>query len=494
MKVILEVIAGPEKGRKFEIDKPDILVMGRAKDAHIRLSDEDPYISRRHVLLEVYPPRIIMTNISERNIPMVNEEKTSSAELKNGDIIEIGFTQLKVTVAFDTTSRTVKCPDCGILIELMPNEKVVDACPVCRLKRTGKVPSPETDQKLAVRCGCGTDLTELANSDGQAQELRGEVKYACKRCLKENFGTLTKKIEDYLLIKCIGSGEMGKVHLVHHEPTSRVLVLKQITNLTEPILIKRFQREIYLFRSLRHPNLIRYVDSSLEASEPYLVMGHAANGNLNDMIQRRGPLAPCEASQIICDALRGLDYIHKNEIVHRDIKPENILLQMNRGKLVPKITDFGIAKKYTEAGGTMLTRTSLFMGTPLFIAPEQILNFKNVRETGDVYSMGVTLYYLITGSLPYNYPSPYEIQIYMLKNDVEFNEYFQALEHMGYDAKRPFFAVLMDETIPVQKRNPKLPDTLCAVVDKAINRKTSERFASAGDFRRGLLVVARTLD
>jgi len=485
MDITLKLIDGPETGRICTFTQPDVFMIGRAKEAHMCIKD-DPYISRRQCLIEISPPQCLITNLSEKNPTLVNNETFDTVTLRDGDIVEVGYSRFQVSIADDVFSRKVICESCSREMELMPDEEEMPLCPECLYQSMMKSDEIPVEEMLQITCACGRDLTLEANSDGRARELDGTVQYACDKCLPFSGPEAGHNFEDYRIIKKLGKGGMGSVYLVFHPPTCRILVLKLITNLTNLPMIKRFQREIYLLKRLNHGNLIRYVESSLGKDEPYLLMSYASEGNLNRQMNKQGPFSIHEAVNIVTDVLDGLVYIHDQGIVHRDIKPENILLHKTDDTLSAQITDFGIAKKFTEAGGTILTNSNFTMGSPFFMPPEQIVNFKTVREPGDVFATGVTLYYMITGKLPISYPSPWEARNFIIENDIESRNYNTVIKKMGFSGN-PCLAMLIQDLIPVQDRLSDIPDALAKVVDKSIQKDVSNRYQSASEFRSDLL-------
>ncbi len=485
MKVTLTEVKGPAIGRSFDISSPDVFLAGRAKDAHIRFSEDDPYISRKHFLLEVCPPRCIIRNLSTKNQAAVNGEIVSVADLNDGDIIEIGYTHLEVTIETDLKMKKIRCGSCKVIMEVMADESNEAKCSRCATQTwTGS--GEDADDPLTVRCQCGVDLTNPANSDGQAHRLKDDAEYRCYRCMQVMINESGRKVGAYHIIRLLGEGGMGEVSLVYHPETSRILVIKEIFNLEERALVRRFQREVSLLCSLDHGNLVRYVDSSHDMETPYLIMTFANSGNLDDLVMERGKLPVGEAIYYLNGALKGLGYIHSRNIVHRDIKPENILLHNSTGIMIPKITDFGIAKRFQDAGGTLLTGSKLMMGTPLFLPPEQIYDFRNVRETGDIFSMGVTLFYLLTGKVPFNFPSSLEIESYKREHDLDTDDNFEVIKSMGY-VGNPFLASAFQEAVPILEIDSEIPEPLAAVVDKAILRDPDSRYQTAEDFRQALM-------
>lgn len=484
MKVILTVTKGPEQGRIFQFDRPDTFLVGRAKDCHLRLPGNDPYISRRHFLLEICPPKCVLKDFNSSNPPRVNGKIISEAELHHGDVIEVGYTLLRVDIEQDV--RKVACKKCGASIPVMADDVPPDLCSHCEeaveAKRRAK---PKPPVSLAIHCAkCGKDIGDRANSDGRAKELLGEVEYLCEGCCESG-----PKIKDYTVIGNLGEGGMGKVVLVCHKQTGRLLALKKISKLSDPEMVKRFEREVRFTRDLVHENLIRYVDSGIHGREPYLVMQYVSGGNLEDILVKQGkPFEALEAGRYMAGVLSGLEVMHGNKMVHRDIKPQNILVKKDSsGRIIPKITDLGIAKKYAESGGSMLTQRGAAMGTILYMPPEQIRDTSSVRETADLYSVGVTLYYLLTGRFPYNFPTQLEVQD--LRDRLHKGKSLgEVLMLMVSDKKlSPMHIILTEEPIPVRERNPAISEKLARVVDRAVRKDSGKRYQTAGEFRKDLL-------
>lgn len=497
MKVRLEVIKGPELGRVFEFIKPDTFIVGRGgkdRQVHFKLSPDDPYVSRQHFMLEISPPKAVLKDLDSTNGTLINKIIKVEEELRDGDIIEAGYTQLKVSISQDVEKRTVQCTRCGKSITIMADEVPPDYCPGCERAREieRRRQQVKKERLPVITCTCGKDLSDRANSDGRAEELSGVVRYSCEKCIqsRKTGDDAGKKIDDYEVIKTIGQGGMGKIFQVYHQPTARVMALKQVLKLTVKELIQRFEREIRLMSDLRHPNTIRFIDSGVTGEAPYLVIELASHGNLDGLIKHhKGFLPPAEAVPYLIDALKGLEFIHQKGMIHRDLKPENILLQdAGGGHLIPKIADFGLAKKFSEAGGSLVTRLGVGMGTILYMPPEQIRDTRSVREPADVYAMGVTLYYLLTGKYPYNFPTPRDIERFLMeqRHKARNREEALALLMQVQKVKSPQIIILTEDPIPLQERKPDLSIKLARVVDKAIKKEIPARFQSAEEFRQAL--------
>lgn len=200
----------------------------------------------------------------------------------------------------------------------------------------------------------------------------------------------------------------------------------------------------------------------------------------------------------LSEVLNGLDYIHRQSIIHRDIKPQNILLRQTAatgapGFLTPKLADFGLAVSYARAGGTRVTKRGTGLGTLMFMPPEQIRDAGTVQKPADTYAVGVTLYYLLTGQYPFNFPTPGEILEFQKKmkgGGKKPQELLQALMQLKR-IMHPFQVILSEEPTPIQQRDPAIPRKLAAVVDKAIRKDVRERFQSAAEFRGALQQAVR---
>jgi eukaryotic-like serine/threonine-protein kinase len=488
MQVTLTVTRGADTGRQFVFDRPDTFLVGRAKDCHFRLPNDDQYVSRRHFLLEICPPRCILKDLNSTNPLHVNGKKVTDCVIKDGDVIEVGYTLLKISISEKIVQ--VPCRMCGAPIPVVADD-VPDLCDGCRPKAQPSI----HPFAVSVACGCGQDLSAQANSDGRAGELMGQVEYACPSCAfsgrEAASGSGLGEVAGYALIKNIGKGGMGRVDLVYHEPTARILVMKKILKLDNDQLVKRFEREVRFTKELVHENLVRYIDSGIDRREPYLVMQYVPGGCLgNLLLKHKKPFQPKEAVPYIAGALSGLQVMHEQDIVHRDIKPENILLRTDAsGKTTAKLADFGLAKKYSESGGSVITQQGMMLGTLLYMPPEQIKDSRNVRWPADTYAMGVTLYYLLTGNFPFNFPTKLEVQGLLQKDPKMRGMTEQFIELVQKKKLHPANIILNEEPKPVLQRNPSLPARLAAVIDKAVRKEVKSRYQSAAQFREELLAA-----
>lgn len=197
--------------------------------------------------------------------------------------------------------------------------------------------------------------------------------------------------ERYTLEKELGRGGMGVVYLARDTQLDRPVALKFLGALVDksPEFRQRFEREAKAAARVNHPNIVSIYDIGTRVGEAYIAMEYVEGPNLHQYLQHKGQLAPREAINIMTQACSALSAVHEAGIIHRDIKPDNIVL--TRGGLV-KMMDFGLAK--TE--GARLTGTNVVMGTPAYMAPEQV-NSEEATPATDVYAMGLVLHELLTG-------------------------------------------------------------------------------------------------
>lgn len=227
----------------------------------------------------------------------------------------------------------------------------------------------------------------------------------------------------YVLLERLGEGGAGQVYKARHHRMKRVVALKLIRKelLAEPEVIGRFSREIEVISRLSHPNVVAAYDGGQVGSTQYLVMEYVAGVDLYRLVKQEGPLPVAQALDFIRQAALGLQHIHEHGLVHRDIKPSNLLLDRRQatastaggdGRLV-RILDLGLARLCrhqaldatdlaNEASLATLTPAgAIMMGTPDYLAPEQALDFHQADHRADVYSLGCTLYFLLTGQPPF---------------------------------------------------------------------------------------------
>jgi serine/threonine protein kinase/WD40 repeat protein len=206
----------------------------------------------------------------------------------------------------------------------------------------------------------------------------------------------------YVLLDRLGSGGMASVFLCRHRVMRRHVAIKVLPDREagDPLQLERFHREARAVATLDHPNIVRAHDIDCDGKMHFLVMEYVDGSNLDEIVQKHGRLEVKRAMHYICQAAHGLQHAHEAGLVHRDIKPANLLLDRNG---VVKILDMGLARFFREERDNLTQehdRQSV-LGTADYLAPEQALDSHAVDIRADIYSLGVTFYFLLTGSSPF---------------------------------------------------------------------------------------------
>ncbi|MFE2229262.1 protein kinase domain-containing protein [Streptomyces kronopolitis] len=267
----------------------------------------------------------------------------------------------------------------------------------------------------------------------------------------------------YELVEQLGHGGMGTVHRALDHRLRRTVAVKTLSAelALQPEFLSRFQREAHAAAALNHPGVATVHDVGEDASggvaEPYLVMEYVEGTTLSHVL-KGGALAPDRAADVVGQVLEALEHSHRHAIVHRDIKPANVMLA-GTGRI--KVVDFGIAKALSEVA-TRLTGTGVAVGTPAYLAPEQIKGGDTDHRT-DLYAVGCLLYELLTGRPPYTGDSPFSVMHQHLTGD----------------------------PVPPSRLRPDLPPALDAVIAQALHKDPKNRFADAAAMRTALTAAAR---
>ena len=266
---------------------------------------------------------------------------------------------------------------------------------------------------------------------------------------------MTRQIGNYDLISKIAEGGMGAVYKGRNRSTGEVVAIKIIPPETarNPLLLKRFEQEFKAASQIDHPNVVKAIDYC-GTGTPFLVMEFVDGESLGAMIERDGALDETVAVRIIGQVCEGLHRAHKQGLIHRDVKPDNILLTRD---LTAKLTDLGLVKDIE--GEANLTKTGRGLGTPHFMAPEQFRNAKNADARCDVYSLGATLYTMVTGEIPFDKTSPLDCWLKKTKNEFP----------------------------PPKSRNAKLTDRTDWAIRRAMHQDPAQRPASCREFMEDLL-------
>ena len=264
-----------------------------------------------------------------------------------------------------------------------------------------------------------------------------------------------QKISDrYQIMKAIGEGGMANVYLAYDTILDRNVAVKILRGdlAGDEKFVRRFQREALSASSLSHPNIVEVYDVGEDNNNYYIVMEYVEGKNLKDLIKKRGKLTLSEVVDIMLQITDGMSVAHDSYIIHRDIKPQNIMILENG---LVKIMDFGIAM---AMNATQLTQTNSVMGSVHYLPPEQASG-KGATLQSDIYSMGIVMYELLTGKLPYKGDNAVEI----------------ALKHLK-------------EPLPsIKEELPSIPQSVENIIMKATAKNPKNRYEDAKEMHEDLL-------
>lgn len=273
-----------------------------------------------------------------------------------------------------------------------------------------------------------------------------------------------QSIENYRIDELLGQGGMGAVYKALDTALDRVVALKVMNPMlaTNKEFLSRFKSEARVLGRLQHPHIVnvytfRHIDTHL-----FIVMEYVAGGTLSDLIDDKGAVEMKEAIPLIRQSLLALEAAHNANIIHRDIKPPNILLT---GDGVIKISDFGLAKIQEDSSATMVTRVGTTGGTLYYMPPEQSEALHKVDHRGDLYSLGMTLYQMLAGRVPFDRQSS-ALSI------------LRAVDEQRIPSPVTF--------------NPKIPGEMADIIMKAIKKYPEDRFQTAEEMRLAIESFGQT--
>jgi serine/threonine-protein kinase len=414
MSITFTVVSGPQVGRCFTFDRSDRFIIGRAPEAHFSLPEDD-YFSRMHCLIEVNPPCCRLTDLNSRNGTLVNGVRVQTADLRHGDEVRGGMTALRVTVAADQPRETLDLP--------IGPARATEA----------RAPEPVT-------------ATGMWDTVAPTEPLP------------------LPAFPGYRLLGQLGAGGMGVVYRGERLSDGAVVAVKTIRADVQPgaPALARFLREASILAKLRHPSIVACLDVGAAGGLAYFVMELVEGTDAAALLSREGPFPVKWAVQLGLQMLAALDHAHRQGFVHRDVKPANVLVTREGSVERVKLADFGLARAYQESALSGVTMTGTAAGTPHYMPPEQMTDFRSAKPAADQYAAAATLYHLLTGRPVYEAKTAGDL----------------------------FRKVLTEEPVPIASRQVALPPGLAGVIHKALARRAEQRFPDVRALAQALAVFA----
>lgn len=382
---------------EYVIDSALPVTIGRHPETKLYFADSK--MSGHHCMIEKRDDYFYVVDQNSTNGTYVNGTRIRVRRLYHGDVIRCGLTEFH----FEWESQEPEVQD------------IV-------------VPANEEPQKEAA---VTADLLAAVNEDDGL-----------------------KRIGDYRLLEKIGQGGIGEVYKAEHITSPGIQVaIKILTPAAQQnkVLVERFVREAQACIALDHPRLIKVFEVDIHQDRPYFVMEYVQGQPLDRYLKKNGSMSLINALKVTGHIVHALAYVHSYNIIHRDLKPANILLE-DQGHHV-KLIDLGLAKMLDQS---QLTLSHHIVGTPRYMAPEQMRDPNSIDCRVDIYSMGATLYHMITGMAPYG--------------EIRCDERATLLRHMYHNMP-----------LPMQEIIPEVSPDVVELVNKAMSKQRNNRFSTAKD-------------
>lgn len=428
-RVILTVTAGSLKGQEFAFRERTICIMGRAKDCHIQLPNDEQHktISRYHCLLDINPPIVRIRDLGSLDGTYINGQmigrrqrhqtpeqaaytKFSGHDLSTGDEIKLGPTVFRIQL---------------------------------EAEQTNEAPSPATmfGRSAAVESSAPLSPAPVPGSDSNLLDIQG-----------------------YTLVRQLDAGEPGQLYLARHS-THGLITLKVMVpqKAVRAFAVDAFLQEVESIKALQHPNIARLLDSGYANGAFFFALDHCSGGNVMDLVQQRGGRLPVsEAVAITLQVLEGLEYAHSSQgLFHGDLKPTCVLLTAAESVQVAKIADYGLAKAFDQAGLKGLSMSGTAVDLPAFMPRQQAVKFNYASAEVDVWAITACLYYMLTGAYPRDFSS----------------------------GKDPYLVLLQSDPVAIREREAAIPQPLAALIDQALVDNPEIRFKTAAAFKKALKAV-----
>ena len=506
-KVILTVKRGPDKGRVLCIEKSMLLTIGRDDSCsfQVPISDETSAVGRLHCQMQIDPPKVMVRDFGSLNGTYLNDKKIKRRrtgifkkntgdhdhrdfEMKDGDVLSLGL-EYKIELKAYISEY---CADCSVELSQDKTERVRTAlghniCRTCserQQKNTTQMFTPSQDKRQCKICNNNLP-DDLDHDDNICRVCKAHTSILVEHFfedVKKSETSATEMITGYRKVERIAEGGMGELWLVENEKNGKLSVVKLLfpQNVVDKHAKKYFLRELHIVTKLKHPNVVNHFERGYFDGIYYILMEYCELKSVDKFVEKfPGKIMPRRLiKSIILQALDGLIYVHNaviptriddnsvrdsHGLVHRDFTPHNIFLCGDPETPTVKLADFGIGKAYEFAGMTGNTTTGTVVGKPFFMSRQQIQDYKYCRPEVDVWSAAATLYNMLTGTYPKDFPK-------------------------GQDQ---FYSALNNPSVPIRERETGLhvDAKLATLLDKALDDRKELYFKTALNLKNELIKV-----
>jgi len=398
-QIDLHIVVGMAKGSHCTGKQSDVITAGRSKKATLYVGD-DRECSRQHCKFVAKDGKWFVVDLASSNGTYVNGTRVTESQLNDGDIVGLGKAQIATRIRIEANTDDAT---------IAPN----------------------------------------APSDGSFDQHL-EI----------------SEIGPYRLRKVLGEGGMGVVYLAVHQRTKEQCAVKLIRPgfIAGPQAKQLFLREASILRGLNHRQIVASREFGLHNDCPYFVMEYVPSINFEALLAQQNQKGKIRiATSMICQVLKGLGFAHDQGIVHRDLKPSNILVYRSGKKINCKLADFGLAKRFEDAGMSAYTNDNETRGTIAYMPPEQLADSRYAKPASDLFAAGVCLYRFLTTRLPYEEQDGLGLMVCVEENQI----------------------------IQIRDVFPECPPELAEVIHIALQRDPSKRFATAAEMRGRLEIFCR---
>ncbi len=369
MPMQLVVVAGPDKGRTFPLTPGGAFFIGRGGQSHSRLLD--PAVSRVHCEVRVEGAKAIVTDAKSASGTFVNKQRITTHELRVGDVIQVGDTLLRFDHDLVETAT------------VLPGTQPAAPVPA--------QPTPPPAPKGVV----------FANKPGAR---------ALPRPIKDLLDLVGKPFGGYQILELVGTGQIGVVFKARDTKDQKLVALKVLRSdfARDDKAMQRFVRGMMTVRILSHPHLIELYNAGNNGAHAWIAMEFIDGSSLAELMRQPGRKRDWrEAWRVALHVSRALDFMHKGGLIHRGVMPQNILVQ--KSDQVAKLGDAMLAKAIEDNAAQEVTASGELVGNVYYIAPERTIKGTEVDGRIDIYSLGVTVYTLVAGRMPFEGTSMPEV-------------------------------------------------------------------------------------